>query len=143
MQIVEGPGVILNFDIQIRITYPTKSLICFFPNFDTYIMDLRFEFHVPQQILQITLATNEKLPLKSLSYLLPKLGNQLTKNANFLLSKSFFKVKNQPNLSKLFFLTNFKLGDQLLLMKCFIKKMKNTLFSKNVSIFCQLISEFW
>ena len=34
---------------------------------------------------------------------LPKLQNQLTKNANFWVSKWFFYVKNYPNLSKKFF----------------------------------------
>ena len=48
---------------------------------------LRFEFHAPHQILYTTLATNEKW----LSYLLPKFGNQLTKNGHVLRIKVFFK----------------------------------------------------
>ena len=40
------------------------------------------------------------MTINSLSYLWPKLRNQMTKNANFILSKSFFEVKNQLNVSK-------------------------------------------
>ena len=58
-----------------------KSMNHFFvTNF--YRVLLRFEFHVPHQILYTTLATDKRLPLKLLSYLLPKLGNQPTKNGH-------------------------------------------------------------
>ena len=43
------------------------------------------------------------MTLKSISYLLPKLGDQLTKSADFWLSKSIFYVKNYPNLFHFFF----------------------------------------
>ena len=64
------------------------------------------------------------MTLKSLSYLLLKLGNQLTKDANFILSKSFSRSKISQNFS----LKNIKLGDQLLVMK-FLEKnyVKTTL----------------
>ena len=88
---------------------------------------LRFEFYVPHQMLYTTLATDEKWLFKSLSYLIPKLGNQLTKYANFVPSKSIFAVKNQPNLSLFLFFET-----QLLLKKN----------SKTVFIFCQPIFEF-
>ena len=54
---------------------------------------LRFEFHVPHQILYTTLATDKRLPLKLLSYLLPKLGNQPTKNGPNSSKESALKIE--------------------------------------------------
>jgi hypothetical protein len=42
-----------------------------------------------------------------------------SKIAKFVLSKSFFSIKNQQNLSEFFSAKNVKLGDQLLIMKVF------------------------
>ena len=47
------------------------------------------------------------MTLKSISYLLPKLRNQLTKSADFWLSKSIFYVKNYPKLSIFFFIEEY------------------------------------
>ena len=63
-----------------------------------------------------------KMTLKVLSYLLPKLGNKLMKNVNFVLPKSFSEVKNQPNLSNFFSLKNIKLGDPTFINENFWKK---------------------
>ena len=105
------------------------------------LIDIRFllvfEFHVLHQILYTALATDEKWPLTRFQISYQNLEINWWKMP-ILNSKWFIAVKNQPNLYH-FFLKNIKLGDQLLLMKYFEKKyFENTLFSKNMSIFCQI-----
>jgi hypothetical protein len=48
-----------------------------------------------------------------------KIMKTSSKIAKFVLSKSFFSIKNQQNLSEFFSAKNVKLGDQLLIMKVF------------------------
>ena len=68
---------------------------------------------------------------------LPRLWTTSSKFAEFVLSKSFFDIKNQTNLSEFFFsVKNIWLRDQLLYMK-FFKNFDfwSTLFSKDVPNF--------
>ena len=57
---------------------------------------------------------------------------------------AFQGPKSAEFVKKKFSLKDMKLGYKLLSTKFFEKKYsKNNLFSKNLSIFCQLISNFW
>ena len=74
---------------------------------------LRFRFQVPYEILCTTLATNENDPFISLT----KTRKSAEKNANFVHSKSFSEIKNQPNLFKYRF-------DYLLVIQSTLKHCK-------------------
>ena len=73
-------------------------------NFGTIYIEnrwlLRFEYQLPHPILYTTLATDKKWPFSQF-HLLPKLGNQLTKSAEFPSQFCMFEIF--PKLSKKIF----------------------------------------
>ena len=82
-----------------------------------------------------------KMTLKSSSYLLTKLQNQLTKNGHNFSKKCFKRFKNwsfQKNKTK--FIEEIQFSGTFFVIDIFWKL--KALFTKIVPIFCQLILEF-